>query len=154
MIELWECFYGQKESCGFEASTENQGDLYGELTLVDNSKQQIFSTNGTKYPINDRDHAVLVGVLPLELHITAEHTNDYIQFSYGEHAWTNNDHPATQWDHDTGEPYESWGDQTKPQCELGRWDPLNLFCGKDGDHEKPDDGQQEFTRQMDCCFPC
>lgn len=139
------CFHLNEWEEGCKDSGHN---LFADVSLVDNNKNNIYTTpdsakvDGLGIDINDPSGGgSFQGPLPYPVHMTGEHQNDYIQFSYNGLSWT------------TG---STSGSAT---CSTGGWDPRGKSsCDTSGGGSPFDNGSNNVPtnakRQMDCCFPC
>ncbi|KAK2606049.1 hypothetical protein QQS21_003567 [Conoideocrella luteorostrata] len=109
-------------------------NLYASVKITDNGGKVVYTTPGSAHspgqPIND-GHALQINEkgMAKTLTLVGEHTNDYIQFSYGDKSWTSNDDK---------------GDAT---CKLvgDNWD-------KDGPKGCPN--AKAVVRNFGCQYPC
>lgn len=119
---------------------DSKSDLFANVNLVDNSKKTIYTTSGGEQvrglgiDINDpKGGGSFQGPLPYPVHMTGEHKNDYIQFSYNGLSWKSSDKTGSA------------------NCTAGGWDPHRPHCDRD---DPFGDSTINPNRQMDCCFPC
>lgn len=103
--EIWTC--------------ENVGsNLYAEVKITDADGKEIYttpqSTHGPGQPINNAHPLSLQeNGMKHALVITGEHTNDYIQFSYGLTSWTSG---TTDGDAQCTLKGEDWSENGPPGC--------------------------------------
>jgi hypothetical protein len=70
-------------------------NLYGDISVFDAAGTWVGGTNGDKVSINAGNLLFLSSKLTDQLVVTGEHTQDYVQFTYGSSSWTSMDTDQT-----------------------------------------------------------
>ena len=125
------CAFHLTETQTCESDSQN---LYAIVKLVDANKADIgdtpVDTNPLGASINAADPYSFDSKLPNPIVITGEHSDDYIQFTYGGLSWKSTDEGG------------------QGHCNVGGWDPRGgPLC--DGIEE-----DETSVKNMDCFFPC